>query len=159
MATKVKASKCSAQNSNISSLGAPTKTDKTKIQKPNTPTHQLKKNEDDMKTIHDMFSTMMSKLEKLDIIEHDIKELKRSLEYTHAEISDLRKENEEIKLNQNTAKEKIASLERENATMCSKIVDLQAGSMRDKLLFFNIPETAEENTTKIIHNLLEKSYR
>ena len=40
--------------------------------------------------------------------------------------------------------------------MRSKIVDLQARSMRDNLLFFNIPETAEENKTKIIHDLLEQ---
>ena len=97
MATKVKVSKRSAQNSNISSLCTPTKTDKTKIQKPNTPTYQPKS--DDMRTIH-----------------------------------------EEIKLNQNTAKEKIASLERENATMRSKIVDLQARSSATTCCFSTFPK-------------------
>jgi regulator of replication initiation timing len=53
-----------------------------------------------MKTIHDMFSTMMTKLQKLDTIENNINDLKHSLEYAQAEIADLRKENEEIKSKQ-----------------------------------------------------------
>jgi hypothetical protein len=37
----------------------------------------------------------------------------------------------------------------------NKIVDLQARSMRDNLLFFNIPERDQGNTTEIIQELLE----
>jgi hypothetical protein len=51
-----------------------------------------------MKTIHDMFSTMMTKLQKLDTIENNINDLKHSLEYAQVEIADLRKENEEINM-------------------------------------------------------------
>ena len=54
---------------------------------------------------------------------------------------------------------KINSLERDNATiqsMRNKIIYLQARSMRDNLLFFNIPEHEKENTTEIIHDLLEQ---
>lgn len=85
-----------------------------------------------------------------------MKEIKHSLEYAHAEIADLKKENEEIKANQNQAREKIDKLEHDNATLRNKIVDLQARSMRDNLLFFNMPEHDKENTTELIHELLEK---
>ena len=39
--------------------------------------------------------------------------------------------------------------------MRNKIVDLQARSMRDNLLFFNISERDQGNTTEIIQELLE----
>jgi hypothetical protein len=57
------------------------------------------------------------------------------------------------------AMKKINSLERDNATiqsMRNKIIDLQARSMRNNLLFFNIPEHEKENTTESIHDLLEQ---
>jgi predicted nuclease with TOPRIM domain len=84
-----------------------------------------------------------------------MKEIKHSLEYAHAEIADLKKENETNKVNQEQARERIGKLEQDNATLRNKIVDLQARSMRDNLLFFNIPERDQENTTEIIHELLE----
>jgi Asp-tRNA(Asn)/Glu-tRNA(Gln) amidotransferase A subunit family amidase len=50
---------------------------------------------------------------------------------------------------------KVDKLERDNEMLCNKIVDLQARSMRDNLLFFNMPENDKENTTEMIHDLLE----
>ena len=109
-----------------------------------------------MSEIHQMFATMMTKLEKLDGIESDMKEIKLSLEYAHAEIANLKKENEKIKTDQNKGKERIQKLEEDNKVLRSKIIDLQARSMRDNLLFFNIPENERENTTDIVHKILEK---
>ena len=108
-----------------------------------------------MKEIHNMFSTMMKKLEKLDAIESDMKQIKHSLEFAHAEINDLKKEQETAKASSNDAKKRIEKLEEDNATLRDKIVDIQARSMRDNLLFFNIPENDKENTTELIHELLE----
>jgi peptidoglycan hydrolase CwlO-like protein len=86
---------------------------------------------------------MMTKLEKLDAIEADMKEIKHSLEFAHAEIADLKKENDTSKANQAEAKEKIEKLEQDNTTLRNKIVDLQARSMRDNLLFLT-----SQNVTK-----------
>ena len=41
--------------------------------------------------------------------------------------------------------------------MRDKIIDIQARSMRDNLLFFNMPELEKENTTEMIHKLLESN--
>jgi FtsZ-binding cell division protein ZapB len=98
---------------------------------------------------------MMTKLEKLDAIEADMKESKHSLEFVHAEIADLKKENDTSKANQAEAKKKIEKLEQDNTTLRNKIVDLQARSISNNLLFFNIPERDQENTTEMIHELLE----
>ena len=98
---------------------------------------------------------MMTKLDRLDGIEADMKEIKHSLEFTHAEIADLKTENETIKANQDGARLRIKKLEEDNTALRDKVVDLQAGSMRDNLLFFNIAEHDQENTTQIIHDLQE----
>ncbi len=150
MADSKQATKRTAQNLNITNPCTPLKAVKTKIPKPNTPERRMEEKEGEKEV-----STMMSKLEKLDGIEADIKEIKHSLEYAHAEIADLKKENETNKVNQEQARERIGKLEQDNATLHNKIVDLQARSMRDNLLFFNIPERDQENTTEIIHELLE----
>ena len=103
-----------------------------------------------------MFQIVLKKLEKLDSIETDMKEIKTSLEYAHAEIEDLKKENEILmKANQVKAVERIENLERTENTLREKVIDLQARSMRDNLLFFNMPESNEEDTTEMIHKLLE----
>lgn len=159
MATKQHASKRVARNSNIYDPTTPTKAVKTKISKPNTPVSLLKENEvkkgSDMGEIQEMFKTVLKKLEKLNSMESDMKDIKASLEYAHAEIADLKQENEEMKKSHGKSIEKVEKLERDNEMLRNKIVDLQARSMRDNLLFFNLPENDEENTTEIIHDLLE----
>ncbi|XP_028409101.1 protein unc-13 homolog C-like [Dendronephthya gigantea] len=159
MATRQNASKRAAQYSSCSNLCTPTKAVKSKIHKPNTPMMQTNTkeegNDNEMKQIYDMFKTVMTKLEKLDSIETDLKEIKTSLEYAHAEIKDLKKENETMKADQAKSSERIQNLERNNNTLRDKVIDLQARSMRDNLLFFNMPENDKENTTEMIHELLE----
>lgn len=131
-----------------------------KNSKCNTPEIEIieewKENEVNMSEIHQMFAIMMTKLEKLDGIETGMKEIKLSLEYAHAEIANLKKENENINTDQNKGRERIQKLEEDNKVLRNKIIDLQARSMRDNLLFFNIPENERENTTDIIHEILEE---
>ena len=163
MGDKQEATKRSAQNLNKTHLCTPSKPVKSKIQKPNTPDRRMEEKEEekeiDMREIQQMFTIMMGKLEKLDGIEADMKEIKHSLEYAHAEIADLKRENETTRANQEQARTKLEKLEKDNATLRDKIVDIQARSMRDNLLFFNIPEQDKEVTTEIIHNLLETKFQ
>ena len=160
MADRKHASKRAAQNLSNNTLCTPNRTVKSKNSKCNTPEIEIiekeKEKEVNMSEIHQMFATMMTKLEKLDGIETDMKEIKLSLEYAHAEITDLKEENEKIKSDQNKERERIQKLEEDNKVLRSKIVDLQARSMRDNLMFFNIPENEPENTTDIIHKILEE---
>ena len=50
---------------------------------------------------------------------------------------------------------RIETLEELNATLQSRVIDLQARSMRDDLIFYNISEKNDENAKEIIHDLLE----
>jgi FtsZ-binding cell division protein ZapB len=159
MATKPHASKRVAQNSNNENLCTPTKAVKSKIPKPNTPVMQLNEKEEEkrskMKEIYDMFKTVMKKLEKLDNIEADMKVFRKSLDYAHEEIADLKNANKTMKVVQAKAAERIEKLERDNNTLRDKVVDIQARSKHENLLFFNMPESEGENTTEMIHHLLE----
>ena len=47
-------------------------------------------------------------------------------------------------------------LESDNAELHKAVIDLKARSMRDNLLFYNIEEWEHENTTAIIHDILEE---
>jgi hypothetical protein len=83
-------------------------------------------------------------------------DVKDSVEYAHTEIKDLKTENEMRKVSTEETKQRIEKLEKENQMLINSVVDLKARSMCDKLLFFNIQGTEKENTTGIIHKLLEE---
>ena len=110
--------------------------------------------------IHEMLKIMMKKLDKLDVIENrikvveeDLKDVKDSIEHAHAEIIELKEGHEATKAKNKETKERLDKIENENAAIHNSIVDLKARSMRSNL--YNIPEYERENTTTIIHELLE----
>jgi DNA repair ATPase RecN len=112
--------------------------------------------------IYAMMKTMMKKLDTLEhiekrikAVEQDVKDLKTSLEYGHLEVVDMKKEFEENKEVILEVQTKIKNLEETNRKLQDNITDLKARSMRDNLLFFNISEDENENTTETIHDILE----
>ncbi|CAB3978764.1 Hypothetical predicted protein [Paramuricea clavata] len=87
-----------------------------------------------------------------------MKGLKQSLEYAYAEIDDLKHQQELSKICNEETKKRIQSLENENTTLHDSIVDLKARSMRDNSVFFNISKHEKEDTTVVIHSLLEEKF-
>ena len=105
---------------------------------------------------------MMKKSDKLDIVEerlksveHDINDVKESIEFAHGEIDG----QQTHKVTTEETKQRLDKLERENIILNDSVIDLKARSMRDNLIFFNIQEIEKENTTNIIHKLLEEKRR
>ena len=49
----------------------------------------------------------------------------------------------------------LKKLEELNTTLRNRVIDLQARSMRDNLIFYNIKELKNENVTDVIHDVLE----
>ena len=99
---------------------------------------------------------------KLDIIddrtksvEQEMKDMKASMEFVHAELADLKKESEKRKKDLEV-KRRLQTLEESNALLNNRVIDLQATSMRNNLLFYNIKESVEENMKDVIHKLLEE---
>ena len=153
MATRKQSLKRSAQNLNISMTKTPTKPVQSNISKPKDTMESEDEKETDVK---EMFEIIMGKLSKLDdidsrvkSIENDLKNMKDSVEFVHAEVKDLKKENESRKAGEKIMDERVKKLEELNSTLRNRVIDLQARSMRDNLIFYN------ENVTDVIHNVLE----
>ena len=159
MATRKQSLKRSAQNLNISMTKTPTKPVQSNISKPKDTMESEDEKETDVK---EMFEIIMGKLSKLDdidsrvkSIENDLKNMKDSVEFVHAEVKDLKKENESRKAGEKIMDERVKKLEELNTTLRNRVIDLQARSMRDNLIFYNIKELKNENVTDVIHNVLE----
>jgi septal ring factor EnvC (AmiA/AmiB activator) len=92
-----------------------------------------------------MMSEVMMKLDKLDLIEdrvksfeQDLKSVKDSIEFAHAEVNDLKIENEERNKMDERTRQRLEKLENENTLLNKSLIDLQARSMCDNLIFYNI---------------------
>ncbi len=111
-----------------------------------------------------MFEIIMKKLSKLDIIdsrmqslEQELKEVKSSIEFVHAEVEDIKKVNEQLTKSEGETKKRIEKLEQLNSSLNYRVIDLQARSMRDNLIFYNVKESDGENTTNLIQDIMENN--
>ena len=154
MATKQHAFKRSAQALNVSNTSTPIKATQSKIPKCNNEESKKKETEPgeekNLNDIFNMMSEMMMKLDKLDSIEdrvktfeQDLKSVKDSIEFARAEVNDLKIDNEERKKMDERTRQRLEKLENENTLLNKSLIDLQARSMRDNLIFYNIPKTIE----------------
>jgi septal ring factor EnvC (AmiA/AmiB activator) len=105
--------------------------------------------------IHNTLKIVMKKLDKLDVIEgrmktleEDLRDVKTSMKYAHAQITDLKTSHEITMTFNKETKDRLDKLEKENADLNNGIIDLKARSMRDNLIFYNLPEIEPENMTK-----------
>ena len=152
-----------AQSINNSLTYTPSKPVKAKNTKLND-TKEVKDEEEDL-DVKGMFEMIMTKLGKLDIIEKrmeifetELKEVKDSIEFAHSELHDLKKECKKIDKSEEESKQRLDNLEQKNTFLNNRVIDLQARSMRDNLIFYNIKENDGENTTEVIHSLLESHF-
>ncbi len=53
-------------------------------------------------------------------------------------------------------KQRLEKLEKDNEFLPKSVTDPKARSMPDNLLFYNLPEKKDENTTKIVLKLIEE---
>ena len=166
MALAQHAQKRTAQNLNNLLNSTPKKTvQKQSKQSKDNRNETKEKEEPNLQDLYNMMKIMMTKLDKLDDIQermesmdNDLKSVKQSLEYTQAEVSDLKTENDLRKDIDKRMAERIEILEKDNERLNNSVIDLRARSMRDNLVFYNIKENAKENTTEIIHKLLEEKF-
>ncbi|XP_028519031.1 protein unc-13 homolog C-like [Exaiptasia diaphana] len=117
-----------------------------------------------LKSMYKMLQDMNKKLEKLGDIERhlarvdqDIKDLKKSCEYAHESYEELKKEQEEEGKAIRKLEERIDKIEEENKKLKDDTIDLRARSMRNNLLFYNIPEEEDEarNSKSLIEGVIE----
>ena len=119
---------------------------------------------DKIDEMFDMIKAVMKKLDTLEeikqrivCVERELIDVKNSIEFAHAEVKELKEEVEKVKRSDEENKEKIHALEEANQHLLDTVIDLKARSMRDNLLFHNVPEDEKENTSDKIYKILEEN--
>ena len=85
-----------------------------------------------------------------------LKSVKHSVEFVHNKFEDMNKAYEcTVQIDKKT-QERLVELEATNTNILNSVIDLKARSMRNNLIFYNIDEKEGENTTSLIHNILEE---
>ncbi len=117
----------------------------------------------DIKSMFLTISNQLKKLDKIDKIETIVEKLSEDLKETRNEMLDLKKENEHLKDEMKDIKDELnkqRSLAEKNQR---RIIDVQARSMRENLVFYNIPESeaAEDplGAEKLVKEVIKESLK
>lgn len=125
-----------------------------------------KANDDDVSDLAKIFELITQMNKKLDKLEHieqhltpideDIRDLKQSYTFVHNTTDELAKQQ---KVNSDALKDlsdKVANIEAQNTKLQQDLVDLRARSMWCNLLFYNLPESEQEDPFTIIREVLSE---
>jgi len=110
-----------------------------------------------------MYQSILKQLENLDKID-DLKQMMKDMRYdlltTENEVAESKDENMKIKRELATVKEGLNRQKTINKKIEKKIIDVQARSMRDNLIFYNIPESEaaedRDGPEKLISNVIKE---
>ena len=118
--------------------------------------------ESDLTKLFELVAQMNKKLDKLDHIEQhlacvdeDIRDLKQSYTFVHNTTDELAKQQKMRDALKNIS-DKVANIEVQNAKLQQNLIDLRAHSMRCNLLFYNLPESEQEDPFTIIREVLNE---
>lgn len=110
-------------------------------------------------SINAKLDTFDARLSLVEILHKEFQALRESLEYSQQQVSQLAEENNTLKGSVKTLTEETRRLREENSHIKDTVLDLQARSMRDNLVFSGIPENNEENTEATIKNFILKNLK
>ena len=94
----------------------------------------------------------VEKLDKLDGLVVQVGNLAKFVEFVHETVNTIKKENVGMKKD-------IKRIKEENSELKKRVVYLQARSIRDNLLFFNICESDGENTESLMKELIKEELK
>ena len=125
-------------------------------------TEYLSKEMTEIKGMFRGLAIQLNKLEKLEIIEEMVRENNKSLKEAQTEIRKVKEENVKLREKVTSLEEKVAILDSQLGgekfeKLESRVIDIQARSMRDNLVFFNVEETENEqtNTEDLVHGIIK----
>ncbi|XP_055363122.1 uncharacterized protein LOC129603849 [Betta splendens] len=114
---------------------------------------------DILESIEKKISSFDARLALVELLHKEFMALRDSLEFSQQQVISLATENEALKGTVQSLTEDVAQLAAENKKIKEGIIDLQARSMRDNLVFSGIPEQAEENTETTIKNFIKQQMK
>lgn len=109
---------------------------------------------DILTAIEQRLTAMDNRVALIEIIHKEFNALRESLEFSQSQISDLANKNKTLEKTVALLSTQLTSVSAENKTMRESILDLQARSMRDNVVFSGIPERASENPEKTIKDFM-----
>ena len=104
--------------------------------------------------IENRLSGLDARLVIVEMLHKEFQALRQSLEFGHAQIETLAKENTTLKQSVGTLTSQLDLVTAENKKMKESILDIQARSMRDNLIFTGITEQQNEDPEKLVKNFI-----
>ncbi|KAL3991234.1 CD59 antigen [Sarotherodon galilaeus] len=98
-----------------------------------------------LESIDKRLSSFDARLSLVEILHREFKCLRESLEFSQQQVETLAAENATLRESVKCLTENVTQLNRENKKIKETVIDLQARSMRDNLVFSGIPEAAGED--------------
>ncbi len=96
-------------------------------------------------SIDKRLSSFDARLSLVEILHHEFKSLRESLEFSQQKVETLAAENASLRDSVKSLTKNVTHLSEENKKIKETVIDLQARSMRDNLVFSGITESAEED--------------
>ncbi|XP_078793047.1 uncharacterized protein LOC144987469 [Oryzias latipes] len=110
---------------------------------------------DILDSIDKKLSSLDCRLNLLEILHKEFQGLRESLEFSQQQVQELAAENQALRETVKILDNDTARLSEENRSIKETLLDLQARSMRDNLVFAGIPEEAGEVPENIVKSFIE----
>ena len=107
---------------------------------------------DILTSIDNKLSSFDARMSLLEILHREFQALRESLEFSQQQVQTLAAENAALRGSVKTLTEGMSRISEKNKRIKESIIDLQARSMRDNLVFSGIPEQAEEDPELTVKN-------
>ncbi|KAL0165966.1 hypothetical protein M9458_037810, partial [Cirrhinus mrigala] len=122
---------------------------------PETTSPTSKSFTDILDSIDKRLSSFDARLSLVEILHREFKSLRESLEFSQQQVETLAAENASLRDSVKSLTENVTHLSEENKKIKETVIDLQARSMRDNLVFSGIPESAEEDAEATVKSFIK----
>ena len=93
-----------------------------------------------------MINLKLRKSDKLDPLEVEVKDVKATLHNANESINGLKAENVALRLQVKSLEESLNASKIDYATIKNRVIDIQARSVRENLIFYGIEQTENNET-------------
>lgn len=114
---------------------------------------------DILQSIDQRLLSFDGRLALVEVLHKEFQALRESLEFSQQQVASLTSENAQLRESVKNLTDGVSQLSNENKKIKETILDLQARSMRDNLVFAGIPERAEENPEETVKSFLQQQLK
>lgn len=105
-------------------------------------------------SINNKLSALDARISLVELLHKEFQSLRESLEFSQEQIITLTKENKTLQHSVTQLTTQLSSVLTDNKHMKESILDLQARSMRDNIVFSGIPEQSHENPEDLLKDFM-----